>query len=183
MAFKMEFFECGMSLGLSIVDWLRRQTMEIFNWLHSLIDVAAYDEIVNCAAVWVFTTYQATWLWCLSAAHVFRISLNRSRYQNAKSLLGQTDKIHKFCFLVVYSTWILIRPQIVDTICYLSHLNIDRLSVVSACDLDQAHNGCRIDNGACSCSYGCKSEFRYASLKECTDALKVSAHFIHSTYC
>lgn len=42
-----------------------------------------------------------------------------------------------------------------------------------ACDLDQRGNGCRIDNGACSCSYGCKSEYRYATRKECLDALKV----------
>lgn len=44
---------------------------------------------------------------------------------------------------------------------------------VNACDLDQAQHGCRIDNGACFCSYGCKSEFRYKTLQECNDALKV----------
>lgn len=49
----------------------------------------------------------------------------------------------------------------------------DGIWYAGACDLDQAQNGCRIDNGACSCSYGCKSEFRYATRKECTDALKV----------
>lgn len=43
----------------------------------------------------------------------------------------------------------------------------------NACDIDQAHHGCRIDNGACSCSFGCKSEFRYANLNECNNALKV----------
>lgn len=45
-----------------------------------------------------------------------------------------------------------------------------------ACDLsvgDQTGHGCRIDNGACSCAFGCKSEFRYANMQECTDALKV----------
>lgn len=52
-------------------------------------------------------------------------------------------------------------------------MNLD----VKACDLDQAQHGCRIDNGACSCSYGCKSEFRYATLKECNDALKVHCFF------
>ncbi|XP_055310185.1 protein crumbs-like [Sitodiplosis mosellana] len=48
----------------------------------------------------------------------------------------------------------------------------DALLRVNACELDQTQHGCRIDNGACSCSYGCKSEFRYANLKECNDALK-----------
>lgn len=52
--------------------------------------------------------------------------------------------------------------------------NVDSSWLVRACDLDQAQNGCRIDNGACSCSYGCKSEYRYATLKECLDALKVT---------
>lgn len=41
-----------------------------------------------------------------------------------------------------------------------------------ACELDQTQHGCRIDNGQCSCAYGCKSEFRYATRKECQDALK-----------
>lgn len=50
---------------------------------------------------------------------------------------------------------------------------IDGMLHVTACDLDQAQHGCRIDNGACSCAYGCKSEYRYANLRECTDALKV----------
>lgn len=49
----------------------------------------------------------------------------------------------------------------------------DGFQLVNACDLDQTQSGCRIDNGACSCSYGCKSEYRYKSLKECMDALKV----------
>lgn len=53
--------------------------------------------------------------------------------------------------------------------------------LVRACDLDQAQNGCRIDNGACSCSYGCKSEYRYANLKECLDALKVIFGTIFAT--
>lgn len=52
--------------------------------------------------------------------------------------------------------------------------NVDDLWLVRACDLDQTQTGCRIDNGACSCAYGCKSEYRYASMKECQDALKVN---------
>lgn len=41
-----------------------------------------------------------------------------------------------------------------------------------ACELDQTQYGCRIDNGQCTCAFGCKSEFRYATRKECQDALK-----------
>lgn len=55
---------------------------------------------------------------------------------------------------------------------------IDGMLHVNACDLDQAQHGCRIDNGACSCAYGCKSEYRYANLRECTDALKVFLYLI-----
>ncbi|XP_037043890.1 protein crumbs-like [Bradysia coprophila] len=43
---------------------------------------------------------------------------------------------------------------------------------VYACELDQTQHGCRIDNGQCTCSYGCRSEFRYATKRECQDALK-----------
>lgn len=57
--------------------------------------------------------------------------------------------------------------------------NLDGL-FAEACDLDQAQHGCRIDNGACSCAYGCKSEYRYATLRECTDALKVVANYVGS---
>lgn len=47
--------------------------------------------------------------------------------------------------------------------------------MVSACDvLTEAHHGCKIENSQCICSFGCKSEFRYTTKKECTDALKVS---------
>jgi hypothetical protein len=49
------------------------------------------------------------------------------------------------------------------------------LPVSSACDaLTEAHNGCKIENSQCLCGFGCKSEFRYKTKKECTDALKVS---------
>lgn len=41
-----------------------------------------------------------------------------------------------------------------------------------ACELDQTQHGCRIDNGQCTCAFGCKSEFRYATRKECQDSLK-----------
>lgn len=61
---------------------------------------------------------------------------------------------------------------LIFSIILLAFRHIDGL-FVAACDLDQAQHGCRIDNGACSCSYGCKSEYRYATLRECTDALKV----------
>lgn len=50
---------------------------------------------------------------------------------------------------------------------------IEQNSYAEACDLDQAHHGCKIDNGVCSCSYGCKSEYRYSNRKDCLDALKV----------
>ncbi|XP_055371295.1 adhesive plaque matrix protein 2-like [Condylostylus longicornis] len=49
------------------------------------------------------------------------------------------------------------------------------VSVILCCDPsnpEQTQHGCRIDNGACTCSFGCKSEFRYANRKECQDALK-----------
>lgn len=45
---------------------------------------------------------------------------------------------------------------------------------VSACEMDQTQYGCRIDNGQCTCAYGCRSEFRYKTKKECQDALKVT---------
>lgn len=46
--------------------------------------------------------------------------------------------------------------------------------VSRACDvIKEAHNGCKIENSQCLCSFGCKSEFRYQTKKECTDALKV----------
>lgn len=44
--------------------------------------------------------------------------------------------------------------------------------ITHACELDQTQHGCRIDNGQCTCAFGCKSEFRYATRKECQDALK-----------
>lgn len=45
---------------------------------------------------------------------------------------------------------------------------------VGACDVKDAHYGCRIDNGQCTCAFGCKAEFRYLSRTECQNALKVS---------
>uniref|UniRef100_A0A8D8CFC7 (northern house mosquito) hypothetical protein n=1 Tax=Culex pipiens TaxID=7175 RepID=A0A8D8CFC7_CULPI len=47
--------------------------------------------------------------------------------------------------------------------------------IANACELDQTQHGCRIDNGQCTCAFGCKSEFRYATRKECQDALKVDS--------
>lgn len=46
-------------------------------------------------------------------------------------------------------------------------------SVAQACEPDQRQRGCRIDNGACQCGYGCKSDYRYTSRPDCMDALKV----------
>ncbi|ETN59530.1 hypothetical protein AND_008892 [Anopheles darlingi] len=46
------------------------------------------------------------------------------------------------------------------------------ISHTEGCELDQTQHGCRIDNGQCTCAFGCKSEFRYATRKECQDALK-----------
>lgn len=67
--------------------------------------------------------------------------------------------------------------------CWLHYWNrfafiADGIGYISACDLDQAWNGCRIDNGACTCQFGCKSEFRYQTRKECFDALKVLVVFV-----
>lgn len=54
-------------------------------------------------------------------------------------------------------------------------INLKPTRLVSrACDvIKEAHNGCKIENSQCLCSFGCKSEFRYQTKKECTDALKV----------
>ncbi|XP_063701791.1 adhesive plaque matrix protein 2-like [Culicoides brevitarsis] len=49
---------------------------------------------------------------------------------------------------------------------------ISVIAFVSACDVKDAHHGCRIDNGQCTCAFGCKSEFRYLSRTECQNALK-----------
>lgn len=57
---------------------------------------------------------------------------------------------------------------------HIFFLHAENLSGVAACDLDQATSGCRIDNGACSCGYGCKSEYRYPDRATCTTALKVT---------
>lgn len=59
-------------------------------------------------------------------------------------------------------------------ILFLFFFHADNLSGVAACDLDQATSGCRIDNGACQCGYGCKSEYRYPDRATCTTALKVT---------
>lgn len=49
-----------------------------------------------------------------------------------------------------------------------------------SCDvLSEAHNGCKIENSQCICSFGCKSEYRYSTKKECTDALKVCKESLH----
>uniref|UniRef100_A0A2M4D0G1 Putative secreted protein n=1 Tax=Anopheles darlingi TaxID=43151 RepID=A0A2M4D0G1_ANODA len=52
-------------------------------------------------------------------------------------------------------------------------LGVILISHTEGCELDQTQHGCRIDNGQCTCAFGCKSEFRYATRKECQDALKV----------
>ncbi|CAO1320750.1 unnamed protein product [Diamesa tonsa] len=44
---------------------------------------------------------------------------------------------------------------------------------VESCELlTETQNGCKIENGQCVCSFGCKSEFRYSTKRECSDALK-----------
>lgn len=53
-------------------------------------------------------------------------------------------------------------------------LLLSAIYFVSACDVKDAHHGCRIDNGQCTCAFGCKSEFRYLTRAECQNALKVS---------
>ncbi|CAD7083391.1 unnamed protein product [Hermetia illucens] len=45
------------------------------------------------------------------------------------------------------------------------------VAVVRSCELDQTHNGCRIENRGCTCAFGCKSDYRYATRQECEDAL------------
>lgn len=40
------------------------------------------------------------------------------------------------------------------------------------CELDQMHQGCRINNAQCSCGYGCMSEYRYNTLEECKLSLR-----------
>uniref|UniRef100_A0A182MLM5 EGF-like domain-containing protein n=1 Tax=Anopheles culicifacies TaxID=139723 RepID=A0A182MLM5_9DIPT len=65
-----------------------------------------------------------------------------------------------------------------DQLIIISHPSYTRKRVAvligstQCCDLDQTQHGCRIDNGQCTCAFGCKSEFRYATRKECQDALK-----------
>lgn len=38
--------------------------------------------------------------------------------------------------------------------------------------MDQTRHGCRIQSRVCSCGFGCKSEYRYLTMKDCQDALK-----------
>ncbi|KAL7291163.1 multiple epidermal growth factor-like domains protein 6 [Trichogramma pretiosum] len=42
---------------------------------------------------------------------------------------------------------------------------------IEACEVEKMGNGCRITSGQCACGYGCKSEYRYATLEECKLAL------------
>lgn len=78
-------------------------------------------------------------------------------------------KILFFCFVlaIFHGELIKITKSVLDLIS--SHY-----AAINACDvLSEAHNGCKIENSQCICSFGCKSEFRYRTKKECTDALKV----------
>ncbi|XP_077302025.1 protein lin-12-like [Arctopsyche grandis] len=43
---------------------------------------------------------------------------------------------------------------------------------ILGCDLEQAHQGCKIQGGTCACGFGCKSEYRYTSNRECRNALR-----------
>ncbi|RZC42842.1 sushi, nidogen and EGF-like domain-containing protein 1, partial [Asbolus verrucosus] len=38
--------------------------------------------------------------------------------------------------------------------------------------MDQTKQGCRIQNKACSCGFGCISEYRYDTMAECQSALR-----------
>jgi hypothetical protein len=46
------------------------------------------------------------------------------------------------------------------------------LELCTACDMDQTKQGCRIQNKACSCGFGCISEYRYDTMAECQNALR-----------
>ncbi|KAG6452497.1 uncharacterized protein LOC115445032 isoform X1 [Manduca sexta] len=43
---------------------------------------------------------------------------------------------------------------------------------VWACEPEQAHNGCKIFAGSCTCGYGCKTEFIYRTRRSCLNALR-----------
>ncbi|XP_052860177.1 protein crumbs-like isoform X2 [Anopheles cruzii] len=61
-------------------------------------------------------------------------------------------------------------PLLCVILCVIALVEV--ITPTQACDLDQTQHGCRIDNGQCTCAFGCISEFRYATRKECQDALK-----------
>ena len=44
--------------------------------------------------------------------------------------------------------------------------------VTWACEPDQAHNGCKIYGGACTCGYGCRTEYVYRTRRSCLNALR-----------
>ncbi|GLV42734.1 Cadherin-N [Carabus blaptoides fortunei] len=46
------------------------------------------------------------------------------------------------------------------------------LQIAAGCDMDQTRHGCRIQSRVCSCGFGCKSEYRYLTMKDCQDSLK-----------
>ncbi|KAK9877878.1 hypothetical protein WA026_020104 [Henosepilachna vigintioctopunctata] len=46
------------------------------------------------------------------------------------------------------------------------------MEISQSCDMDQTKDGCRIQNGACSCGFGCMSEYRYDTISECNSALR-----------
>lgn len=48
------------------------------------------------------------------------------------------------------------------------------ISYVLTCELEsQTQHGCKIENSQCVCGFGCISEYRYTTRRECQDALKV----------
>lgn len=51
---------------------------------------------------------------------------------------------------------------------------MDYLASTDGCEiLTETQHGCKIENSQCVCGFGCKSEYRYTTKKECTDLLKV----------
>ncbi|XP_066151145.1 protein cueball-like [Euwallacea fornicatus] len=60
-----------------------------------------------------------------------------------------------------------VNSWIIGTICICM-----ALGYCWACETGQAKQGCLIRNSACSCGYGCISDYRYDNIQECQAALK-----------
>ncbi|XP_023949054.2 cubilin [Bicyclus anynana] len=56
--------------------------------------------------------------------------------------------------------------------------------IVQACEPNQTQHGCKIYGNACSCGYGCKTDFIYKSRRICLNALRErSANVCSRTPC